>query len=75
MEASAKLLIAGKLVLEDLDGDQPVQAVAQCLIDDGHAAGADHFKDLIAIIQKSAYVVIHTNSYPLFVLVGERRPK
>ena len=75
METSAELLIAGEFIFQNFDCDQPVQPVAQCFIYDRHSAGADHFQDLVAIIQQSAYVIIHIYSYPLFVLVGERRPK
>ena len=51
MEAAAELLVLRKLLLEYLDGDEAVQAVAARLVYDGHAAGADHLQYFVAIIQ------------------------
>ena len=59
LEPTAELLIARKLLLEDLDRDKAVQAVIQRLIDLRHATGADVFENLIPVVQQSSDVAIH----------------
>ena len=59
MEAAAKLCILRQLVLEDLDGHQPVEPVTPRLIHHGHAAGSDHFQNLVAVIQQPPDIILH----------------
>ena len=59
MEAAAKLRILRQLVLEDLDGHQPVEPVTPRLIHHGHAAGSDHFQNLVAVIQQPPDIILH----------------
>ena len=60
MEPAAELGVLRQLILEDLDGHQPVQTMAPGLIDHGHAAGADDLENLIPMVQKPPYVILHT---------------
>ena len=59
VEAAAKLRILRQLVLEDLDGHQPVEPVTPRLIHHGHAAGSDHFQNLVAVIQQPPDIILH----------------
>ena len=51
VEAAAKILILRQIIFQDFDGHQAVQPMALGLIDHRHAACADAFQDLIAVIQ------------------------
>ena len=59
VEAAAELLVLKQLFLQDLDGNEAVEAVASRLVYHRHAARADQLQDLIAIIQQRSYVTIH----------------
>ena len=58
MEATAEILILQIVILQDLDGHQPVQPVATGLIHHGHTAGTNNLQNLISVIQQTAYVFI-----------------
>ena len=84
-ETAAEIGIFRKVAFEHLDGNKTIQPVALCLVHDRHAAAADHFEQLIAIVQHFTNHFIHTDppSLPVFqqngsdvvgraVLPGER---
>ena len=51
METTAKILIFQVIILEDLNSHHTVKSMAFCFIYHGHTANADHFQDLVAVIQ------------------------
>ena len=51
VEAAAELGVLGQLLLEDLDGHQPVEPVIPALVHHGHAADADALQDLISVVE------------------------
>jgi hypothetical protein len=59
LETAPEILVYGKLVLEHLYGDKPVEPVAPCLIYNRHSADADFFDDLIPVVKQLADVFVH----------------
>ena len=67
VEAVAEFFVLAQLVLENFNGDQPVQPVAAGLVDHRHAAEADGFQNFIPTIQETADVLIvfhDSHSFP-----------
>ena len=64
METAAEILVLQVIILQNLDRNQPVQPVAAGFINNSHTAAAQHFQNLVPVVQQSAYVFIH-NSYLL----------
>ena len=58
-EAAAEVLIAGILVLQDLDRHKTVQPVAECFVYNGHSAGSQHIQNLVTAIQQLSNILIH----------------
>ena len=58
-ETAAEFLIPGKFILQYFNGYQPVEPMAQRLIYNGHAPGADHFQDLIPVVQQPSDILVH----------------
>jgi hypothetical protein len=61
---SLRLVVGGQIVPQYLDGVVAVQAVAQRLVYDGHAAVADTLQYLVAVIQHHAYIFIVGSDFP-----------
>ena len=59
MEPAAELLILRELLLQNLNGNEAVEAVASGLIHNGHAARPDDLENFISIVQQRSYVLIH----------------
>ena len=73
MEATAELLIPRKIVLQNFHRHQSVQPMVQRLIHHCHASGTDRLENFIAVVQQSADIIFHSNSYPLLRTVLKRR--
>jgi hypothetical protein len=61
MEAAAELFVLRQLILQNLDGNQPVQPVASGFIYHSHTAGTDDFLNFVSVIQQTAniFILIH----------------
>ena len=57
-EPAFELLVLHILVLQDLDGDKSVEAVVYGLVDPGHSALADQFKDPVSLREDRSYVLV-----------------
>ena len=51
VEAAAELSVGGQLLLQDLDGHQPVEPVIPALVHHGHTADADALQDFISVVE------------------------
>ena len=58
-EAAAEVRVLGKVAFEHLDRDETVQAVALGLVDDRHAAAADDFEQLVAVVEHFTDHFVH----------------
>ena len=58
-EAAAEVSVLSQVALEHLDRDETVQAVALGLVNDRHAAAADDFEQLIAVVEHFADHFVH----------------
>ena len=62
VESAAELLITRKLIFQYLHGNGAVQPVIQRAVYDRHTAGADDFQDLVAIVEQSSDIILHSSS-------------
>ena len=68
VETAAEILVLQIVILQYLDSHKTVESVAACFIYNRHAAGADHFQDLIPVIQQASNILIHFySSFPSFL--------
>ena len=60
VEPVADLLVLCQLRLQDLDGHHPVQPVTFRFVNDRHPARPQDVQDLVSVVEKFTYVLIHS---------------
>ena len=71
MEPATEIRILCQIIFEHFNSHLPIQPMVHSLINDSHAAGADHFQDLIAAIQHFPDISIHISHPPPLRIASE----